>query len=103
MRIGLNVGERLIVLNIIPKEGNFVTLRMIRTLINRLAPSAEEITEFEILAENNTVRWNVKGNVPIEFEFADAEVDLIKKELKRMDSENKLPMEVFPVYEKFCT
>ena len=101
MRASLNVGERLTVLNIMPKEGNFVTLRMIRTLINKLAPSAEEITEFEILAENNTVRWNVKGNVPIDFEFADAEVDLIKKELKRMDSENKLPMEVFSVYEKF--
>jgi hypothetical protein len=101
MRIGLGIGERLMVLSILPKEGSFVTLRLIRGLIDRLGLTAEEITKFGVVEEGGNVKWHISGNEPIDFEFADAELDLIKKELKRMDSENKLPIDLFPVYEKF--
>jgi hypothetical protein len=102
MRVGLGIGERLMVLSLLPKEGSFVTLRLIRGLIDRLGLSPEEITKYNIVEEEGNVRWMKEGNEPLEFEFADAETDIIKKELKRMDSENKLPIDLFTVYEKFC-
>lgn len=98
----LTCGERLIVLNIMPKEGNFVTLRMIRTLVDKLGLTAEEIVDFGIVETNGQVRWGPMGSVEKEFEFAQAEVDLIKKQLKKMDDDGKLTNDTFSVYEKFC-
>lgn len=101
MKIGLNVGERMIVLGLMPKEGSIVTLKMIRTLVEKLGLSAEQMKEFEVVEDGDMVRWNRKGQELIEFELVDAEVELIKKQLKKMDAENKLQQQMVPVYEKF--
>jgi len=102
MDVGLNVGQRLVAISVLPKEGNFVTIRMIRTLISKLGLSAEEITSFEVAEVDGEVRWNDKGSVPKSVSFADAEIDLIKKSLKKLDEENKLNQDTFLIYEKFC-
>lgn len=102
MKTGLNVAERLTLMGILPKEGNFVTLRMIRTLADKVGISAKEMVDFEVKEADGRVQWNEKGTAPTELEFLDAEVDLIKKELKRLDSENKLNQNSVALYEKFC-
>jgi hypothetical protein len=99
----LNCGERLIILNVMPKEGNFITLRMIRNLVQKLGLTAEEIVNFQVEeAPGGQVRWGPMGAIEKEFEFAQAEVDLIKKQLKKMDDDGKLTNDTFTVYEKFC-
>ena len=99
----LNVGERLMVISVIPKEGDFVTIRMVRGLIAKLGLSAEEITEFNIQSADGNVSWNEKGSVPLDFEFHYAETDLIKKSLRKLEEEKKLNQDTLSVYEKFCT
>jgi hypothetical protein len=101
MRVGLGVGERLMVLGVLPKEGNFVTLKVIRNLIDKLGLTTEEIEKFEVIQEGGQVTWKQEGNLPIDFDFDNVEVDIIKHELKKMDSENRLKVELLPVYEKF--
>jgi len=103
MEVKLNVGERLVTISVLPKEGNFVTIRMIRTLISRLGLSAEEIKSYEVAEVDGNVRWNANGSLSQPFVFADAEIDLIKKSLKKLDEENKLNQDTFLVYEKFCS
>ena len=103
MKKQLNVGDRLMVISVLPKEGDFVTIRMIRGLIAKLGLSAEEITDFEIKSEEGNVMWNSKGSVVLDFEFHEAEIDLIKKSLKRLEEDKKLTQDTFTVYEKFCT
>ena len=99
----LNVGERLMVISVIPKEGDFVTIRMVRGLISKLGLSAEEIQDFEVKSEEGNVMWNAKGSVPLDFEFHYAETDLIKKSLRKLEEEKKLNQDTIGVYEKFCT
>ena len=48
MKIGLNVSERMTALSLLPKEGNFATLRIIRELGGKLGVSADEFEAFEI-------------------------------------------------------
>jgi len=103
MKTGLNVGERLIVCSILPKEGNVVTIRSIRELISRLGLTPEEIKEYEVVEKDGMCMWNVKGNEPKEFEFHDVELAMIRKQLRDLDAMSKLHMEQMPVYEKFCT
>lgn len=103
MKACLNVGERMTVLAIMPKEGSFVTLRLIRGLVEKLGLSAQELQEYEVTedTEQHIVRWNVAGSIPKEIEFADAETDIIKRELKRLDTGEKLTQSMIPIYEKF--
>ena len=102
MKIGLNVLERSVILSILPKEGNFITLRLIRDLSAKVGCSAQEFKEFEIQTDEHGSRWNAKGVAPTDIEFADAEMDIIRKQLKELDSKQKLTAELFTVYEKFC-
>lgn len=102
MKVGLNVMERGMLLSVLPKEGNFITLRLTRDLASKIGLSAEEFEEFEVKVTEKTTSWNSKGTVPKELDFADAEIHVIRKQLKELDSESKLTLEMFPLYEKFC-
>ena len=99
----LNVGERLILCSILPKEGSFVTLKVIRGLINKLGLSAQELKEYDVKEENGLARWNSKGLEYKDFDFEEVEYDMIKKQLKELDSQNKLTNETVSLFEKFCT
>lgn len=101
MKIGLNVGERMLTLAQLPQEGSFVTLKMIRGLVERIGMKPEEITLFEVKEADGQIMWNRAGMEPIEYEFADAEIEIIAKSLKQKDTEGKLRQEMLPVYEKF--
>ena len=110
MKVGLNVIERGVLLNTLPKEGNFLTLRVIRNLVDKVGFSAQEMKDFEIKRipdERDPTKiqtsWNLKGAAPTEIDFADVEVDIIKKQLNELDTKQKLTLELFSVYEKFCT
>jgi hypothetical protein len=98
----LTVIERLAILNVLPKEGNFLTLRVIRGIVSKVGITSEEIKKFEINTEGEVASWNELGNVPLPFSFDDVELDIIRKQLKKLDSENKLVQEMFSTYEKFC-
>jgi hypothetical protein len=103
METKLNCLERLVTLSIMPKEGNFVTLRMMRDIVSRVGFSAQEITEFGIeeLADGR-VRWTQDITTEKAFTFVEAEVDLIKRQLKKMDDDGKLNTDTLSLYEKFC-
>ena len=105
MKVDLNVGERMMVLGMMPKEGSIVTLRLTRGLVEKLGLSAQEIQEFGVVEETvdnqNMVRWNAAGSTPKEIEFAEVESDLIRKELRKLDTGEKLTAGMIPIYEKF--
>lgn len=103
MKVGLNVFERVMITQIVPKEGNFITLRLVNDLVSKIGLSAQDFEDYGIVQEEGKTRWNEKGIIPKEFELADAESELIRKQLKKMDDENKLSMQMFTLYEKFCT
>ena len=102
MKIGLTVIERLAVLNTLPKEGNFITLKVLRGLVSKLGFLSEEITDFEIVVNDEDTKWNEKGNIPKEFDFDDIELEIIRKQFKNLDRDNRLIQEMFSTYEKFC-
>ena len=104
MKFSLNVLERLKLCPLLPPEGNIITLRMVRTLVEKLGLSAEELTKYEVVVldeKTGQVRWNDAGMIPTDIELEDAEIELIKKQLKDLDAKGKLTPELISVYEKF--
>lgn len=101
MKAKLTIPDRVALLNILPKEGNFFTLRIIRSLTEKLSLTPEEYTKYGIVVENGIARWNDNGKIPAEISFEEAELGIIKSILLKKDGENMLPVELFSAYEQF--
>ena len=97
----LNLNERFAVLQIIPKEGSFATLKIINDLKLALAPTEAEHKEFGIVTEGEMLKWNTKGTEEREIKIGEMATDMIVTALKKLDEEKKLTQSQFTIYEKF--
>ena len=100
----LNVAERGVLLSILPKEGNFDSLKVMHELKMHLSFSEDEHEEIKFSTfvganGQKATRWenDIVKDVPI----TKSALRLIEDELKALDGKNKLPAEAFSVYEKF--
>ncbi|KKM07975.1 hypothetical protein LCGC14_1728500 [marine sediment metagenome] len=102
MKFKLNLAERLTLLNLIPKENNFSTLRIIRKFTKELGISDGEYKEFDIVQEGEKITWNVeRGLKEKEFEIGEVANQLIVTALEKLDTDKKLEQVHFTIYEKF--
>jgi hypothetical protein len=97
----LTVMERLVLLSILPREGNFTTLRLMRKLREDLSFSEEEHKLLGFIQEGDRVKWNLQADVVKNFDFGDVVIETITNQLKKLDKENKLSEDSFTLYEKF--
>lgn len=100
----MTILERFALLELLPKEGNFITLKIIRLLRERLALSEEEIKEYGIQRDGEQLSWNPEMNhVQKEIEISDLAKEIIVANLKRLDDQQKLADNQFSLFEKFCS
>ena len=101
MKVNLNVLERIVIMNVLPKTGSFVNLRAIKNTGKMLAISKEEQTEIEMNVGPQGSTWNEKGKDEKEFDLPASSVKIIKERLTELDRKNELPIEIVTVWEKF--
>ena len=97
----LNVLERIKALQVLPKETNFVTLKIVKDLQEALSLNESELNEFEIKQVGDSINWNDKGKEAREIEIGERASDIIKEALQKLDKENKLTSVFISLYEKF--
>lgn len=99
----LNVLERLKLLQIVPSENNFITLKVVRGFLEKLGLTEDEFKEFDIKTDPQTgsTTWNDKGNEGKEFSIGEKETDMIVEALKELDKQKKLTQAHITLYEKF--
>ena len=99
----LSVVERLTLMQILPKEGSFSTLRSIRELREAIAfdDDAEEYGLREGMGPdgNGMVRWD--KDVPKEIAIPPKALPVIVDALVGMDKQKRLTDQHFSLYEKF--
>lgn len=98
----MNFGERLVALSLLPQEGNFLTLRIVRSAKEKLAPSEEEVKLFKVIQDGERIQWDaIEGAKEHEIALSEKEFDLVVEALKKLDTGNKLEERHIPLYEKF--
>ena len=98
----VNLAERFALLEILPAEGNFATLKVVRKLRENLSLKEEELAEYEIKQGANNISWNPeKGKKEVEIEIGDFAQGLIRSKLKELNKDNKLIDRYLTLYEKF--
>ena len=97
----LEVLERILLLNLLPKEGDFITLKVIRDLQNALSFSEKEIKDLVLETKEGRVTWKPDKAVEKEIEIGEKATDVIVGALKKLNDDKKLTQEFFSIYEKF--
>ena len=98
----LSIGERLLCLEILPKEGNFLTLKLTRQATEELTFDEKEIKEAKLTqGENGRITWDASKDPNKDVKLNDIVVDLIKKELVELNKKEKLTQQYVSIYEKF--
>ncbi len=108
----LTIMERNILLSILPREGNFITLKTVRQLRESLALQEGEEEEFGIKKEGDTLedgtvvpkgQFRLTQNIDKEKEISISRkaAEVIVSALETLNSQNKLTEAHFSLYEKF--
>ena len=97
----LTILERIVLLGILPKEANYVTLKIINDLRNELSFNEKEIKEFGIREEGQNVTWNMQKARTKKIEIGERMYEIIVSALKKLDEANKINAENASLYEKF--
>ena len=97
----LNISERLTVLNFLPQEGNFATLKILGELRMNLSYTEEESKEWGIESDEEAkmIKWKENGETDIP--IGEKATGIIVDELRKLEKGNKLTDLILPVYEKF--
>ena len=110
MNYKLTIAERLALLNVLPTEGNLVTLRITRELQTNLSFSEEETKEWKIVtqqtkgAASGFVTWDSTFNKETkEIEIGDTAKGIIAEQLTLLEARKQLRMELIDLFEKFVT
>jgi hypothetical protein len=90
-----------VALSILPTEGNFATLKVVRQFRESLSLTEEEIKEYDVKQDGDKIIWNQKGIEEKEIVIGEFAMDMIKSKLKKMNDDNKLEEKHFSLYEKF--
>jgi len=104
-KVKLNLYERIVAMSLLPKEGNYITLGIIRDLQMELAPTEEEAAAAGLKAtpEGSGVVAE-KGWFLVEekeLTFGEIAKSLIVDALVKLDEAEKLINDHFSLYEKF--
>ena len=100
--MNLRVLERLSLLALLPNEGDFTTLRIVRELRERLSFTEEEHKGLDFRrTDSGEVEWKAAADPEREFEFSPLELSIITEALKKADKAKKLTLDHMSVYEKF--
>ena len=94
-----NIGERLMLMGILPKESNVLTVKVVRELRQALEFSAQELEDYGITIKGTRFEWAKDG-----MKYVDINVsarDVIIKALKELDKSGKVNEAQLPLFDKF--
>jgi len=97
----LNLLERVVLLNILPQESNFITLKIVNDLKNSLSFTEEEYKYYNVKQDNSKITWDLTGNEEKEISIGEKATDIIIEQLKKLDEQKKLTMDMYSIYSKF--
>jgi hypothetical protein len=94
--------ERLVALELLPKEDDWAGMKEVRKAREILAFSDEELKKFEITQEGGYVKWNSDGQAYlVDLPLSEWITTKIQSSLRQKNAEKKLTERDMPIYQKF--
>jgi len=104
VKMKLGVKERLMLAQILPREGNLVAQRIMRDIITKTELSQGEMNKVEMKpVEGGGVKWDDNKEAELgqkNIKFTDAEIGYLKDQVKKLDETQKVSRDTFLLCEK---
>jgi hypothetical protein len=104
----LTVFERLTLLNILPAEGDIITLRVLRKLAESLSFTEEEHARLQFRdvldadgQKTGRIEWKTEADQPTELEIGRKAQEIIAARFRELNAQKKLRPEHIDLYDKF--
>ncbi len=100
----LGIEERLVLLNLLPAEGDITTLRVLRDLRNELGLTEAELAVLSFENVGGALRWSTRGAEQIgevEIKIGAVAKSIIVPALDKLNQEKKLRREHLSLCDKF--
>ena len=100
----LNVRDRVILLSVLPREGDILSLKILRKLREDLSFSEDEqrLFEFKQDLERGQVSWDPKcTDAEKEVMIGVRGLEIVKEALEELNKQKKLHVDMLELYEKF--
>jgi hypothetical protein len=97
--VDFSIGERLMLMGLLPKEGNVLTVKVVRELRQALEFSAQELEDYGITINGTRFEWKKDGLKYVDINAAAKEI--IVKALKDLDKSGKVNEAQLPLFDKF--
>ena len=98
----LTVVERLVLMSLLPQEGTFVNLKLVRKAREELSFDEKENKVLKFVQDGGNVKWDANANIIKDVNLGEVVTKLAGDALKKLDTDGKLKDEHFTLYEKFC-
>jgi hypothetical protein len=96
-----DVKERVILLQLMPKEADYITYKIVENLKHEFGFSDKEIEEYEIKPNQGQIVWNPEKVELKEIEIGKTAEKIITDALKNLDKEKKITGDTISLYERF--
>ena len=104
VKMKLSVKERLMLAQILPREGNLIAQRIMRDIITKTELSQKEMDQVGMEAvEGGGVKWDDKKEAEFGqklIKFTDAEIGYLKDQVKKLDETGKVSRDTFLLCER---
>lgn len=88
----LKLAERITLMGMFPEQNSFENLILKKDLMNKIEVTQQEVTDYEIRTENNSIKWNASGiTSELEISFTQAEKNYLKSIVEKLSKEEKIP------------
>lgn len=98
--MNFNISERLVTLNLLPREGTFANLKLIRVAREKLSFNEAENKALGFHQKGDQLKWNPKVTALKKIDLGEVVSLMLIDALKKLDTDGKLREEHFSLYEK---
>ena len=95
----LSVLERLVLLQILPDSGSYMTIKIVRQLREELSFSEDEHEKLNFQQEGQQVKWD--GELDKKMAFGAKARNIIVEALEKLDDEGQVGEQHLSLFEKF--
>lgn len=104
VKMKMGVKERLLIPQLLPREGNLVSLRLARDISQKTDLSQEDMDEIELkVQEDGSVKWSDKKEEEFgrkNIKFTDSEIGFLKDQIKKLNEKEKISRDAFLLCER---
>lgn len=88
--------------SLLSQEWSAFSMFITKNIIEKIKLTDKELKDNDLKENDKWITWKEWWDkIEVSYEFSENESELIKKKLKNLDAEQKLPLNLMSIYQKF--